>query len=124
MFIVKRPYHLALIMAGILLLAGLVLRKQSVDLHFHDTYFVLSSALFIFIPLSIFFIILWLLYHLSQALLFSKLLTWIHLIITPLLLLVSFIIYNHLNAEADFRQFFKVQHQIQTTILLFMLAQL
>jgi heme/copper-type cytochrome/quinol oxidase subunit 1 len=88
-----RPYHL-LIPAGLLLvLTSLFMLNQKntvVDIHLHDTYFVIAQN-HIFWLLSIITFFIWLLYFLTNKILYAKVLTWTHVILTilTLLLLVS-----------------------------------
>jgi len=85
----------------LLLLSGLVLvvasffvgQKETVDIHVHDTYYVIAQGhvllLFAFIVW-----VLWFLYLLTRKALYSKSLTWTHVAITLLAILVLiFVLY-------------------------------
>lgn len=59
-------------------------RNNSVDLHLHDTYFVIADTHVIwFLVILSFFI--WTIYLATNKILYSKILTWTHVIITVLL---------------------------------------
>ncbi|OJY85720.1 MAG: hypothetical protein BGP14_17380 [Sphingobacteriales bacterium 44-15] len=62
-------------------------QDRSVDIHLHDTYFVIvhTHILWLFAVLALF---VWALYLLTGKILYSKALTWTHVIITILTLLL------------------------------------
>ena len=78
----------------VLVLAAFLLgQDNTVDIHVHDTYFVIAQGYF-FILLAFAAWILWILYLLTRKILHSKSLTWIHVIITILLLLLLLFLVN------------------------------
>jgi heme/copper-type cytochrome/quinol oxidase subunit 1 len=85
----QKPYNLLLLTGLIFVLASFFLLNQnnSVDVHIHDTYFVIAHA-HIFWFLAILSLLVWTLYFLTNKFLFSKTLTWAHIIITILTLIL------------------------------------
>ena len=77
----KKPYHLLLLTSILLFTAGLSAFKTAMDIHFHDTYYVFPLAYLIW-ALSVISGIFWLLYLTTKEILFSKGLSWIHIILT------------------------------------------
>ena len=82
-----RPYNLFLLTGLVLILISFFTTTQTLDLHLHDTYFVISLT-YIFGLLAIASLILWGIYLLTFRFLFSKKLTWTHIIITILTVIV------------------------------------
>ena len=85
MIIKTRPYNL-LAWTGLIfaIIALLVLKQDStIDIHLHDTYFVLAEK-HIFFLFTILLLIVWILYLLTKRFLLSNILTWTHVMITIL----------------------------------------
>jgi hypothetical protein len=76
-------YNLLIVTGLTLFIISFFLINQTVDLHLLDTYFVVDFKL-LFWTVAAILIITWLLYAITKQLLFSKYLTWIHIIITTL----------------------------------------
>jgi hypothetical protein len=79
--LIIQPHFLFLLTALVLLIASYFMRGQSVDLHIHDTYFVISLNYFIW-TISIIFVLLWGLYTWTEQILWTKKLTWFHVLAT------------------------------------------
>lgn len=75
----KRPYNFLLIAAMIVLVLSAVGTSSIIDIHFHDTYFILPGRMGMWIATFI-LVFLWTLYLLSKQILYSITLTWIHVI--------------------------------------------
>jgi heme/copper-type cytochrome/quinol oxidase subunit 1 len=85
----EQPYNLLLLTAAFILIASIFAYDQTLDIHLHDTYFIVAMT-YLFWATSILLLILWALYLLTKQFLFSKLLTWVHIILT-VIALVSFV---------------------------------
>lgn len=85
----QKPYNLLLWTGLVLVLTSFLILKQnnSVDIHLHDTYFVITHA-HVFWLLAILALFVWTLYLLTNKVLYSKALTWTHVIVTILTLVL------------------------------------
>lgn len=79
----QQPYNLLLIVALLLFIAALLSFNFPIDLHFHDTYFVLPITYLIWLPGLLLFLF-WLIYLFTKHFLFSKALMWIHILLSIL----------------------------------------
>jgi len=77
----KNPENLLFFSGTILFVLSFIVFNQSIDIHLHDTYFVINRAL-IFRLLSITVFLIWVLYKVTSKLLFSNRLSRIHIIAT------------------------------------------
>jgi len=78
------------LLTGILLIATsffILKGNNTVDLHYHDTYFVIAHT-HVFWLLAIGAFVLWTIYLLTEKRLYSKTLSWLHITITILMLLM------------------------------------
>ena len=87
MNIPKHPFHLFLITAIILFLFSLFSPDHGLDLLLHDTYFVIDGQV-LYRRAALNLLLLWAIYFLARKFLFSKKLTWIHVIFTLALVFV------------------------------------
>lgn len=91
----NQPYLLFLLTAVVLIIASFFRFGQSVDIHLHDTYLVIDVNYFIW-ALAVLFLIAWVIYKLTEKLLWTKKLTWTHVLLTILvLILLSTIVLWH-----------------------------
>ena len=77
---IRRPYHLLLLTAIVLFIVSLFCGDDTLDIHLHDTYFVIAKF-HLFRSGATFLSILWLMYLITFRLL-SSYLTWMHLVAT------------------------------------------
>ena len=61
---------------------------QSLDLHIHDTYFIISTNYFVW-TISLIFFLVWGLYKLTDKILWTKKLIWLH-VLTTIFVLIFF----------------------------------
>ena len=91
----QKPYNLLLLTGLIFVLTSFFVLNQnnSVDIHLYDTFFVIAHTHFFWLLASL-SLFVWTLYLLTNKILFSKALTWTHVIITILtLILFAFTLY-------------------------------
>ena len=77
----RRPYDLLLWIVILLIAVSLFVWNKTIDLLFHDTYFILSIS-HVFWATAIWLIFIWILYVLTRRILYSKILTRIHVVVT------------------------------------------
>ncbi|QGW27850.1 hypothetical protein [Phnomibacter ginsenosidimutans] len=77
------PHHLLLATAVLLVITATFFSSANsvIDIQMHDTYFIIAHQQLGYI-LGAFCLMLWVVYLLANRLLFSKLLQWIHLVLT------------------------------------------
>lgn len=85
----EKPFLLLLIPLVFFFTISFILTNESIDIQLHDTYFVIAQQQ-ILITISLGFLLILGLYSLFQRFLWSKKLTWIHVITTSVLLLYIF----------------------------------
>jgi drug/metabolite transporter (DMT)-like permease len=78
----QQPYRLFLFAGLFFLMASfLVSEKLTMDVHLHDTYFVLTYSV-VFLCFAFLAIVIWAFYQLTNRLRYSKKLTWAHVMLT------------------------------------------
>jgi len=82
-----KSYDLLFVTALILFLASFLLPEAPMDIHLHDTYYVITIQ-FIFWILSLISLLVWVIYKLTARFLFSNFLTWLHILVTLLSVIV------------------------------------
>jgi hypothetical protein len=83
MHIGKHPYHLLLLAAVAIAIVGLLSGNATVDIHLHDTYFVLPSVAFIWFSVAA-LLLFWILYMFTKNVLYSLRLSRIHIFLSIL----------------------------------------
>jgi hypothetical protein len=126
----QRPYLLFPLIALVLIIYSFFTGHETTDIHVDDTMFILSGPS-VYWLISFYFLVTAALYFVLQRFLRSRALTWVHVLLTLLVLLsaaVSIHRSNALNQQTNVRQ---VVHYIQASesvyhwlILLFVVAQL
>lgn len=81
----KRPFHLFIPAAFVLLITAVFAGQQPLDINLLDTYYVMSLYT-AFSVLIVFLMMMWGLYKLSEKILWLKWLTWFHVVVTIILL--------------------------------------
>lgn len=112
--LLKYPFHLFLITAIILLLLSLFSPDQGMDLLVHDTYFVIDGQV-LYHGAAMNLLLLWAIYFLARKFLFSKILTWIHVLLTLAFTFVWIVpifrnYWNGATAYADYSGLESIQH--------------
>src|SRR5574337_666416 len=122
--IIRSPFSLFLLVAVILILLALICSKQTIDIHIHDTYYIITFP-FVFFWLSVPFFFFWLIYLISRKILLSNILVWAHFCLTviSLSLLLYFLPYRLTNAWTSFETYKNFHLITSTTLLAFLLGQ-
>jgi heme/copper-type cytochrome/quinol oxidase subunit 1 len=123
MNIKERP-HLLLLFAGLVLLIISIFSSSSIDIQVHDTYYVIWKR-HLFIVFGIFVIFLWILYLFMVRLLYSRALSWIHILITiiPALFFISMPVWYHISLY-DFRGYRRWNGILVIVIVALVIGQL
>jgi hypothetical protein len=90
----QNPYHLLLLTGFALILTTFLLpQNKTVDIHFHDTYYIIAQVQLHYLFAGIIWL-LWLLYLPTRKVLHSISLTWAHVIITLLSIMMLLFLLN------------------------------
>lgn len=81
MNIEKHPYHLLLIAAVLFMTFGMFQGNDTIDLHMHDTYYVLPEHYFVWLPVCI-LLFFWVVYKATASRLASTKLSTLHICLT------------------------------------------
>lgn len=76
----KKPYGILTLAALLVIIASFAV-KGALDIHLHDTYLVIAHA-HLFWAVALFLLLLAFFYRTLRQLLFSRWLTWIHIVLT------------------------------------------
>ncbi len=90
----SRPYNLLVIAAIALSIISFFISEDIIDVHLHDTYYVIPLK-FIFWTIAAILLMSWIIYRLTDRILFSKLLSWMHVIFT--IVSLTFIVFPWWN---------------------------
>jgi heme/copper-type cytochrome/quinol oxidase subunit 1 len=121
-----RPLYNCFGTVGFVLLGlSFLQHRQTIDIHLHDTYYVIGVD-FICIVLGLFFLLLWMTYQLFKKRLYSQLLTNIHVIVTFFCSAFWFVqAYTGTPRRyIDYSTFNSISGVFSFVILLFLAAQL
>lgn len=96
----SKPQYLLIITALLLFVCSLFVHNHTVDIHIQDTFYVLDFV-FVFRALITILFILWLLYGLTNRVLCSSSLSWIHIISTIVIaiLIISSMLWDELGQK-------------------------
>jgi hypothetical protein len=83
----KQPHNLFIPAALLLFIISFFPGGRVIDVHLHDTMFVITMAYF-FWALAIVLVLFWMIYLFTNNILLTKYLTWIHIIATLIVLIV------------------------------------
>ena len=89
--LINQPYSLFLLTGQILIIASFFVFGQSIDIHLHDTYFVVAVNHLAW-ALAILLFLVWGIYKLTDRFLWTNTLTWTHVLLTILVLILLAII--------------------------------
>ena len=96
----KIPYSLFLFTGLIFIIPGFLYPKQTIDIHFHDTYFVIANLQFFtaFIMLYLFF---WIAYSVANHITYKRSLVWLHYFLMTIstAVILSFILFGSLGSR-------------------------
>lgn len=97
----KHPYNLLLLAAILFFIASIFMSNQALDMHLYDTYFILSLFHFIW-SIIILLLLFWTFNLLTSHILFSKVLTWLHIVLIVLasISLVAILFYSNYQGIA------------------------
>ena len=82
----RKGYNYLLFISALLFLISFLTSDKTLDIHLHDTYFVIGYS-HILVALSLLLFLQWLIYFLLRKFNLLQMLTWIHVIITILFIL-------------------------------------
>jgi len=85
-------YDLLLLTTLLLLIYSFFLHDQTFDFHIHDTYFVVATKIFFWLLATLLFLA-WGLYRLTNKILLTKYLTWLHISATLIFLIFFMTMY-------------------------------
>jgi predicted neutral ceramidase superfamily lipid hydrolase len=83
----QKPYNLFLLAAALIVILGLLTYKSTIDINVSDTYYILPLTILTWIP-TMMLLLFWVLYSVTKAYLWSKWLTWTHVVLTIIISLV------------------------------------
>ncbi len=124
----QKPYSLFIIVAIFQVLVSFFINNYSFDIRMHDTYFVFAIA-HVLILLSFLCMFYWTIYKFTTAILYSAILSWLHIIFTLLtfLFIALLVVFNNSLIEKlsnDFSLFSIYKSIYFIVFFVFVIAQL
>ncbi|MBX3257961.1 MAG: hypothetical protein KF862_27770 [Chitinophagaceae bacterium] len=104
MQIVSKPYHLLLITSVVLVLISLLSGGGSLDIHLTGSRHVLDG-IFILRSLAMLLLLNWILYRVTQQFLLTGALTWMHIIVT-LILVTGIVVFIFMKGTVHPKRYF------------------
>jgi hypothetical protein len=95
----SQPYILFFYAAILLILVSFLLKNQTVYFHLHDTYYVIGKK-DVLLVFALIVSILWILYLLFRIILYSVMMTWIHVMVS-LVAVVIIIVFISIHKYYD-----------------------
>ncbi|MEX6690666.1 hypothetical protein QTN47_24380 [Danxiaibacter flavus] len=83
----RQPFDLFLLTTILLFIFPFFTWRNSIDFHLHDTYFVVSAVYPVWL-LALGFLLIWTIYKLTNRILWTRYLTWFHIISTLVVLIL------------------------------------
>jgi cytochrome c oxidase subunit 1 len=116
------------LMGAILIAIVAFASNTTIDIHVHDTYYVIKGRHLLFL-LIIPFLFFWMIYSITGKIVFSTSLIWIHFFLTtiPILFLIYFTIFNSPNRPLttawSFETYRVFNYRIRMVILILLSSQ-
>jgi len=127
-----RPYNI-LGLFGVLLTIMSLLVSSTIDIHFHDTYYIIGFKDFFWL-FGLIFLFFAIIYRISRKILLSKYLTWLHIIITLLSFITLVVLvmlgdnpsrrYIDTDPWSNFNKFNGISNIISWTMIVFLAGQI
>jgi hypothetical protein len=123
---ISRPFNLLLLAATLLFVASIFIRDETANLHYNDAYYVLSLKM-ICLCSVVFLGFFWFLYRATNNFLYSRILTWLHVVITvaAIILFLTALQSNNVNRPTRYIDIVGVDtidHRYVTSIIILIVA--
>ncbi|MDH7462570.1 hypothetical protein QEG73_14835 [Chitinophagaceae bacterium 26-R-25] len=123
---INQPFNLLLFAATLLFIASIFIRDETANLHYNDAYYVLSLKMICLCGV-VFLGFFWFLYRATNNFLYSRILTWLHVVITvaAIFLFLSALQSNNVNRPSRYIDIVGVDtidHRYVTSIIILICA--